>query len=73
MRVSAFWDLMSHEFGAAYSRVLARDLVLTELGERTAVEALEFGTDPKTVWFAVCRAQEIPESRWWGPDQPPRR
>ena len=73
MRVSAFWDLMSHEFGAAYSRVLARDLVLTELGERTAAEALESGADPKTVWFAVCRAQEIPESRWWGPDQPPRR
>ena len=39
---------------------------------KKAAEALESGTDPKTVWFAVCRAQEIPESRWWGPDQPPR-
>jgi len=52
MRVSEFWDLMSHEFGAAYSRVLVRDLVLTELGERTAAEALESGTDAKTVWLA---------------------
>ncbi|MCG7424673.1 DUF3046 domain-containing protein [Kocuria rhizophila] len=72
MRVSTFWELMSHEFGAGYCRVLADDLVLSEVGERTATEALEAGVDPKSVWFAVCRAQDVPESRWWGPDQPPR-
>ncbi|MCT1456927.1 DUF3046 domain-containing protein [Kocuria sp. KSNUG] len=72
MRVSTFWELMSHEFGASYCRVLADDLVLSEVGERTATEALAAGVDPKSVWFAVCRAQDVPESRWWGPDQPPR-
>ena len=73
MRLSTFWDLMSHEFGTGYARVLAGDLVLTEVGDRTPAEALEAGVDPKAVWFAVCRAQEIPESRWWGPDLPPKR
>lgn len=72
MRVSTFWELMSHEFGAGYCRVLADDLVLSEVGERTATEALAAGVDPKSVWFAVCREQDVPESRWWGPDQPPR-
>ena len=72
MRVSTFWELMSHEFGVGDCRVLADDLVLSEVGERTATEALAAGVDPKSVWFAVCRAQDVPESRWWGPDQPPR-
>ena len=35
-------------------------------------KALEDGVDPRTVWFALCRAQDVPESRWWGVDRPPR-
>ena len=72
MRLSSFWQLMADEFGAGYSRVLARDLVLGELEHRTAAEAIEAGVDPRTVWFALCRAQDVPESRWWGVDHPPR-
>lgn len=72
MRLSTFWEYMAHEFGAGYCRVLARDLVLTELDDRTATEALEAGVPPRTVWFAVCRAQEVPRERWWGPDKEPK-
>ncbi len=72
MRLSSFWQLMADEFGAGYSKVLARDLVLGELDHRTATEALEAGVDPRAVWFALCRAQDVPESRWWGEDRPPR-
>ncbi|MFI7484212.1 DUF3046 domain-containing protein [Kocuria sp. M1R5S2] len=72
MRLSSFWQLMADEFGAGYSRVLARDLVLGELDHRTPAEAIESGEDPRTVWFALCRAQDVPESRWWGVDRPPR-
>jgi hypothetical protein len=72
MRLSSFWQLMADEFGAGYSRVLARDLVLGELEHRTAAEAIEAGVDPRTVWFALCRAQDVPESRWWGVDRPSR-
>lgn len=73
MRISTFWEFMDHEFGSGYSRVLARDLVVAELGNHTAVEALDAGVDPKRVWFAVCRAQEIPEERRWGPDREPKK
>ncbi len=72
MRISTFWEFMAHEFGAGYSRVLARDLVMAEVGDRTAVEALDAGIDPKQVWFAICKAQEIPQDRWWGPDKDPK-
>ncbi len=72
MRLSDFWRLMDDEFGAGYSRTLARDLVVDRLGDRTAVEALAAGTDPKTVWEAVCRIQDVPRERWLGRDIKPR-
>lgn len=73
MRSSSFWRLMDDEFGAAYSRVLARDLVLTRLGGRSVTDALDAGIDPREVWLAVCDAQDVPESRRLGRDIPPRR
>ncbi|OMH24140.1 histidine kinase [Tersicoccus phoenicis] len=73
MRSSSFWRLMDDEFGVAYSRVLARDLVLTRLGGRSVTDALDAGIDPREVWLAVCDAQDVPESRRLGRDIPPRR
>ena len=73
MKLSEFWALMEHEFGAGYAPVLARDLVLGSLDHRTAVEALDAGVNPKTVWFAICEEQEIPQERRWGPDKEPLR
>lgn len=72
MRLSDFWRLMDDEFGERYSRTLARDLVVDQLGDRTAAEALGAGADPRTVWEAVCRAQDVPSSRWLGRDVKPR-
>lgn len=73
MKLSEFWALMEHEFGAGYAPVLARDLVLGSLDHRTAAEALDAGVSPKTVWFAICEEQEIPQERRWGPDKEPLR
>mgnify|MGYP001681721294 FL=1 len=73
MKLSEFWALMEHEFGAGYAPVLARDLVLGSLNHRTAAEALDAGVNPKTVWFAICEEQEIPQERRWGPDKEPLR
>ena len=53
MKLSEFWALMEHEFGAGY--------------------ALDAGVNPKTVWFAICEEQEIPQERRWGPDKEPLR
>ena len=73
MTLSEFWALMEHEFGAGYAPVLARDLVLGSLDHRTAAEALDAGVNPKTVWFAICEEQEIPQERRWGLDKEPLR
>ncbi|HET7303913.1 MAG TPA: DUF3046 domain-containing protein [Segeticoccus sp.] len=73
MRLSEFWTLMDDEFGRAYSRSVARDHVLTELGGRTADEALEAGYRPRRVWEAVCEAMDVPPERRLGKDPKPRR
>ena len=73
MRISDFWRLMDDEFGSAYSRVLAADLVLTGLGGTTAQQALDRGIDPKRVWLAVCDIQEVPQERRLGRDVRPRQ
>ncbi|MCW2133553.1 MULTISPECIES: DUF3046 domain-containing protein [Crystallibacter] len=73
MRISDFWRLMDDEFGPGYSRVLAADLVLTGLGGRTAMAALEAGIPPKSVWLAVCEMQDVPAERRLGRDIKPSR
>ncbi|MDR2255101.1 MAG: DUF3046 domain-containing protein [Arthrobacter sp.] len=73
MRLSEFWRLMDGEFGSASGRHLAATMALTELGSRTADEALEAGENPREVWLAVCRAKEVPEARWLGAEVPLRR
>lgn len=70
MRLSEFWYAVGAEFGDAYGRVLADDLVISELGERTAVAALKGGVPARTVWLALCRASDVPESRWHGAGLP---
>ncbi len=68
MRVSDFWRLMDDEFGAGYSRVLARDLVLGAVGGRSALAALQAGVEPRAVWLAVCELQDVPPERRLGKD-----
>ena len=66
MRISEFWYAVGVEFGEAYGRVVVDDLVIAELGERTAGAALKAGIPARTVWLALCRAAEVPETRWHG-------
>ena len=60
MRHTEFWTRMEAALGAAYARSWAERFVIAELGERTAVEALAAGYDPKEVWRAVHRVLELP-------------
>jgi hypothetical protein len=55
-----FWERMQGRFGPAYADSVARDQVIRGLGNRTAVEALAAGDDPKAVWLAVCEHFEVP-------------
>lgn len=73
MRISEFWDLMGHEFGAGYARSVATDQTMSSLDGRTAAQALDDGVAPAKVWQAVCDAMQIPENRRWGPDTRSRK
>lgn len=73
MRLSEFRQLVDDEFGVASARVLVSDLVLTELGGRSAEQALRDGIEPRQVWLALCRANDVPEARWHGVDPKKRQ
>ena len=57
---------MTDEFGSAYAAVIETDLVLTDLGDRTAKQCHAAGEDLREVWLAICRANSVPQSRWHG-------
>jgi hypothetical protein len=73
VRHSEFWQLMDSEFGEAYARTLARELVMSSLGERTANQALAGQEDARAVWWAVCDAMDVPRERRFGKDDDRRR
>jgi hypothetical protein len=61
---------MRGEFGGSYADTLAREHVVSGLGERTAAQALAAGIDPREVWLAVCADLQVPRERWLGLDDP---
>ncbi|HEY9476983.1 MAG TPA: DUF3046 domain-containing protein [Microbacteriaceae bacterium] len=69
MRLSEFWRAVTDEFGAEYGRALVRDVVLTELGDRTAEAAIATGLPVRDVWLALCRTMDVPGHRWYGVGQ----
>ena len=66
MKVSEFRRAVDEEFGETHGRVLTRELVLDELGGRTAERALAEGEPTGRVWLALCRANDVPRERWHG-------
>ena len=69
MRLSEFQLAVSDEFGAAYGAVITRDLVLEDVGGRTAEQAIAAGANTREVWLALCRAMDVPPERWYGVGQ----
>lgn len=51
---------MEGRFGAVYARSYAADQVLWTLSGRTVERALADGDDVKSVWRAVCEAEQVP-------------
>lgn len=70
MRLSQFRELMDDEFGQDYAEVLIRDQVLTEINDQTAAAALAAGEEPREIWLALCRANQVPAERWQGKNKP---
>jgi hypothetical protein len=69
--------LIDEVFGPGLGRALAREQVLTALGNRTPVDALAGGAQPRDVWHALCDALDVPDAGRWGASvkrqAPPRR
>ncbi|HXL92039.1 MAG TPA: DUF3046 domain-containing protein [Streptosporangiaceae bacterium] len=61
MQLTAFWERMTAQFGAAYAQSVAKDYVFAGLGGRTVERALSEGVDAKTIWRAVCEVFEVPD------------
>lgn len=66
VRLSEFQLAIADEFGEAYGSVLTHDLVLEEVGGRTADQAIAAGESVRAVWLALCRAMDVPPQRWYG-------
>lgn len=62
MRHTEFWARLEAALGRTYHRVWADQFVMSDLGRRTAQEALDAGVPPKEVWAAVWAALELPPS-----------
>jgi hypothetical protein len=65
VRVREFRHAVETEFGDR-GPALLHDLVLGEVGGRTAEEALKAGVAVDDVWRALCRATDVPPSRMHG-------
>jgi len=61
MRLTEFWSRMSEQFGDAYAESVAKDFVLSGLGDRTVNKALAEGEDAKVVWRAVVETFNVPD------------
>jgi hypothetical protein len=70
MKLSEFQRAVVDEFGTQYGRALTSDLVLGEVGGRTAQQALDAGVPPREVWLALCRETGVPQSHWYGAGKP---
>lgn len=64
MRLTEFRELVDGQFGSIRGRSLLVDHVLSELGGRTASQAIEDGVEPRDVWRALCADFDVPRDQW---------
>ncbi|AKS34770.1 DUF3046 domain-containing protein [Mycolicibacterium goodii] len=64
MRLTEFHELVDNQFGSIRGRSLLVDHVLSDLGGRTAAEAIEEGVEPRQVWRALCADFDVPRDQW---------
>jgi Protein of unknown function (DUF3046) len=64
VRLTEFHVLVEDQFGSVRGGSLLVDHVLTSLGGRTPVQAIEDGVDPRDVWRALCADFDVPRDQW---------
>jgi Protein of unknown function (DUF3046) len=60
VRLQEFWSRLDGQFGSMRAQSVARDHVFSDLGGRTALDAIEAGVPVRKVWLAVCDAFDVP-------------
>jgi hypothetical protein len=66
VKLSRFYELVAEEFGTGFSQVVLNDTRLTEFSDLTPQELISKGEDVREIWFAICRAHQVPKERWQG-------
>jgi len=64
VRLTEFHELVAAKFGRMRGSSLLVDHVLTDLGGRTAAQAVEDGVEPRDVWRALCADFDVPRDQW---------
>lgn len=65
MEYSEFWQLVEEVFGSSFGKSMAQDQQLPALKNKTVVQALDDGVEPRIVWHALCEHMQIPDSQMW--------
>ena len=66
MTRSEFLRALHDEFGDVMSHSVSTDVIIGALGNRSAMEALDAGIEPKTVWASLCEVMDVPTHRRHG-------
>jgi hypothetical protein len=64
VRLTQFRELVDGQFGVVRGASVVVDHVLTQLGGRTAMQAIVAGVDPRVVWWALCADFVVPRDQW---------
>jgi Protein of unknown function (DUF3046) len=64
VRLTEFHELVGAQFGRIRGASVLVDHVLTQLGGRTAAQAIEDGVEPRDVWRALCADFDVPRDQW---------
>ncbi|MDT0278351.1 DUF3046 domain-containing protein [Blastococcus goldschmidtiae] len=60
MRLQEFWSRLDEQFGAMRAQSVSRDHLFSDLGGRSALEAIDAGVPVRKVWLAICEAYDVP-------------
>jgi len=60
VREAELWRRLETTLGKVYAQAWAGQVVLSEIGGRTVIEALAAGVDRKRIWRAVWGKLELP-------------
>jgi len=60
VREAELWRRLETTLGKVYAQAWAGQVVLSEIGGRTVIEALAAGVDRKQIWRAAWSKLELP-------------